>query len=141
MALVVLSIGCRNVASDSSSTSVIELTDESFQREVVEARQPVLVEFWAPWCKPCLEMEPEIEQLADELSGRVKVARLNIAGAPDTAASVDVSAPPVFILFRDGEVVKRRSGKQTKSALRELISDAFNVTPFVPRREALEVQL
>ena len=128
MALVVLSIGCRDVVSNSASSAVVELTDESFQREVIEARQPVLVEFWAPWCQPCLEMQPAVEQLANELRGRVKVCRINIDDAPDVARSYDVNAPPVFLLFRDGDVMKRRSGKQTKSALRELISDAFNVT-------------
>lgn len=133
MTLVVLSIGCRDMVSNSSSTAVVELTDESFQREVVEARQPVLVEFWAPWCKPCLEMQPEIEELANELDGRVKVGRLNIDDAPDIAASFDVNAPPVFILFRDGDVAKRRSGKQTRIALLELISEALKVSSTPPQ--------
>lgn len=127
MTLVVLSVGCRDGVSNSSSSAVVELTDESFQTEVLGARQPVLVEFWAPWCQPCLEMQPAIEQLANELRGRVKVCRLNFDDAPDIARSYDVNAPPVVILFHNGDVMKRRTGKQAKSALRELVSEATNV--------------
>ncbi len=110
----------------------MELTEARFNHEVMESDRPVLVEFWAPWCQPCLEMQPAIEQLADDFRGQLKVARLNIDENPDIAASFDVNSPPVFILFRDGEVVKRRSGKQTKSALQELISEALNVTSPLP---------
>lgn len=126
MTLVVLSIGCRDVVSNSSSTAVVELTEASFNHEVMESDRPVLVEFWAPWCQPCLEMQPAIEQLADDFRGQVKVARLNIDENPDVAASLDVNSPPVIVLFRDGQIIKRRSGKQTSSALRELISGIEN---------------
>jgi len=118
--------GCQHPLDGDTASAVVELTEASFNHEVMESDRPVLVEFWAPWCQPCLEMQPAIEQLADDFRGQVKVARLNIDENPDIAASLVVNSPPVIVLFRDGKIVKRRSGKQTSSALRELISGFAN---------------
>lgn len=114
--------GCAHEPDGATVSAVVELTEASFHSEVMESDRPVLVEFWAPWCRSCLEMQPAIEQLARDLRGQVKVARLNIDEYPDTAASLGVNAPPVIIVFRDGKVIKRRSGRQNEHALRELIS-------------------
>lgn len=121
--LLAACLGCSDGEGNLAANPIVELTDANFQQEVIEVNEPVLVEFWAPWCRPCLEMQPAIEQLAREFRGQVKVARLNIDENPDTAASLDVNAPPVIIVFRDGKVTKRRSGRQSEEAIRELISD------------------
>lgn len=113
--------GCQPQSDGERPSAVLELTDATFQRAVMESAQPVVVEFWAPWCQPCLDMQPAMEQLARGFHGRVTVAALNIDEYPDTAASFGVNLPPVVVVFRNGEIIKRRSGKQTTHSLAELI--------------------
>lgn len=124
--LLLLSVGCHDAASDLSSLMLIELTDANFQQEVVQANQPVLVEFWAPWCQPCLEMVPDVEKVAARFSGRAKVARIRIDENPATASAYNVDKPPAVIVFRDGELVKRRHGKQTAEDLVALVSASLS---------------
>ena len=114
--------GCTYRPDGETASAVVELTEASFHSEVMESDRPVLVEFWAPWCRPCLEMQPAIDQLARDFRGRVKVARLNLDESANLAASLGVNAPPVIIVFRDGKIIKRRSGRQAEHELRELIS-------------------
>jgi len=123
-AVLLLAPGCQDQPASGTSGSVIELTDANFQSEVLESSQPVLVEFWAPWCQPCLEMAPAIEQIARELSGRAKVGRLHIDEHPAVPSRFDVHAPPAVIVFRNGQILKRRTGKQTLHELRALIAKA-----------------
>ncbi|MEZ5940262.1 MAG: thioredoxin family protein [Planctomycetaceae bacterium] len=127
-ALVLVSLtliaGCQDRRSTEPPSGVVELTDANFHHEVMESKQPVLVEFWAPWCQPCLEMQPALENLAREFRDRVKVARLNIDECADIATEYGADSPPVIILFRSGEIAKRRSGGHTTSELRNLVSTA-----------------
>ena len=116
--------GCQGRSGNERSGEIVELTDANFHREVMEAKQPVLVEFWAPWCRPCLEMTPTFEELAREFHGQVLVARINVDENPQISAECDVNSPPVIIVFRHGKMAKRRSGKQTMSSLRALVSDS-----------------
>ncbi|MCA9088817.1 MAG: thioredoxin [Planctomycetaceae bacterium] len=125
-ALVLVSLtlitGCQGHRSTEPPSGVVELTDANFHHEVMESKQPVLVEFWAPWCRSCVEMQPTLEGLTREFSGSVVAARLNIDEWPDIATEYGVDSPPVIILFRSGEVAKRRSGGQSLSELRELLT-------------------
>lgn len=123
--VLVLMAGCSGPPEGGSAASVVQLTDANFDREVLQSSQPVLVEFWAPWCAPCIEMEPEVEQVAREFSGRVKVGKLRVDEHDETAARFDAKAPPVVISFRDGRVLKRRSGRQSKQSLVELAAAAL----------------
>lgn len=125
--------GCQDPLVEHSASPVIELTAANFQSEVLDAEQPVLVEFWAPWCQPCVEMAPAMEQVAQEFSARAKVARLRIDDHKDLAASFAVEAPPAFIVFRGGQVVKRRSGKHTVDGLAQLIAASLPDGPQVDR--------
>ena len=116
-------IGWHGEAGNTPAANIVELTDDNFQSEVLESKQPVLVEFWAPWCRPCVEMTPILESVAQEISGRVKVGRILFDVNAKTSKLFDVESPPTLILFRDGSVIKRRSGKQTERELRDLLTD------------------
>lgn len=104
--------------------NVTELTDQTFQSEVLQSSVPVLVDFWAPWCGPCRMIAPIIEELARDNSGAIKVAKINIDDSPNVAASYGVSSIPTLMLFKGGEVVDRFVGVQPKSRLQGAIDEA-----------------
>lgn len=103
---------------------VQEVNDQNFNSEVLEANQPVLVDFWAPWCGPCRQIGPVVEQLAGENAGSAKVVKLNVDDAPGSAQSYGVSSIPTLMVFKGGEVVDRFVGVQPKSRLQEAIDAA-----------------
>jgi thioredoxin 1 len=100
---------------------VAEFNDANFDREVLQATGPVLVDFWAPWCGPCRMIAPIIDELASENAGSIKVGKLNTDNAQSTAMKYDVTGIPTIMLFKDGEVVERFVGVQPKSRLQEAI--------------------
>jgi thioredoxin 1 len=93
------------------------VTDADFASEVLTANQPVLVDFWAEWCPPCKAMEPALEQLSDELAGRVKIVKLNIDENPSTTVQYGVRSIPTMILFKGGEATDMKIGALPGSAL------------------------
>jgi thioredoxin 1 len=100
-----------------NSNSVIVLTDDTFQAEVLDSSQPVLVDFWAPWCGPCRLVSPIIEALAAEFDGRVKVAKLNTDQYDLIATEYQVHAIPTLLFFKDGQVVDEVIGVAPKAEL------------------------
>ena len=102
---------------------VLEFSDANFQTEVLDSAEPVLVDFWAPWCGPCKQMLPTIEALAEELSGSVKVGKLNTDENPQTAQTYQITAIPTVLLFKGGEVVDRKMGVTPMNAFREVVND------------------
>ena len=114
--------GCQGRTSTEPPSGVVELNDANFHHEVMDSKQPVLVEFWAPWCQPCLEMKPVLEDLAAEYHGRIRVGTLNIDDHPHIADAFDVKAPPVIILFQHGNVEKKRSGLLSRAELELMFS-------------------
>jgi thioredoxin 1 len=94
--------------------NVMDFTDENFEGEVLKADQPVLVDFWAPWCGPCKMLTPIIEELAADYDGRVRVGKVNTDENPQTASGHSISAIPTVMLFKDGEVVDRFVGVTPK---------------------------
>jgi thioredoxin 1 len=100
---------------------VPEFDDNNFEREVLQADGPVLVDFWAPWCGPCRQIAPVIEQLAGENQGAIKIGKLNVDVAPNAAQNYGVSSIPTLMIFKQGEVVERFVGLQPKSKLQQAI--------------------
>ena len=94
--------------------NVLEFTDDNFQGQVIDAEQPVLVDFWAPWCGPCKMLTPTIEELAGDYTGRIRVGKVNTDENPQTASSHNISAIPTVMLFKNGEVVDRFVGVTPK---------------------------
>ena len=94
--------------------NVLEFSDANFQSEVLESQEPVLVDFWAPWCGPCKMLAPTIEELADEYAGKVRIGKINTDENPNTATTHGISAIPTVKLFRDGREVKTFVGVTPK---------------------------
>jgi thioredoxin 1 len=103
---------------------IAEVGDNNFEAEVLQSTLPVLVDFWAPWCGPCRMIAPVVEELASENTGSIKVGKLNVDDAPNSAQNYGVSSIPTLILFKNGEVVDRFVGVQPKSRLQQAINAA-----------------
>ncbi len=101
------------------------VTDESFAREVEQSPIPVLVNFWAAWCGPCRMIAPVVEQLAGELSGRARVAKLDIDANPKTAARFGVRSIPTLLIFKDGREVDRIVGVQPRQAILDKLNSVM----------------
>ena len=100
--------------------SVINLTTENFEEEVLNAKEPVLVDFWATWCGPCQTMGPVVDELAQELTD-VKVGKVNVDEQMVLAREYKVMSIPTFLVFKDGKAAERTLGVQEKSELEQLI--------------------
>jgi thioredoxin len=95
----------------------MEVTDASFDAEVLGSVLPVLLDVWAPWCVPCRGMEPVIEEIASKLAGRLRVARLHFDKNPETANRLRIQGVPTLVVFRDGREVARMVGVREKDEL------------------------
>ncbi len=102
------------------------VSDADFQSEVLQAEQPVLVDFWAEWCPPCKMLEPIVADLATEYDNRIKVAKLDVDANPETAGKFGVMSIPTIILFKDGSEAQRLVGYKPKSALKATLDAALN---------------
>ena len=101
-----------------------EVSDDSFDSEVIKSDQPVLVDFWAPWCGPCRQIAPMVAELAAENETTAKVVKLNIDDNPKSAQKYGVSSIPTLMVFKGGEVVNRFVGMQPKTRLQEALDSA-----------------
>lgn len=104
--------------------NVAEFTDSNFQGEVLQSGEPVLVDFWAPWCGPCRMIAPVVEELARENEGSIKVGKVNIDDNPSVAMNYGVNSIPTLMIFKGGDVVERFVGVQPKSRLQQAIDAA-----------------
>jgi thioredoxin 1 len=97
--------------------NVLELTDANFQSEVLGSNQPVLVDFWAPWCGPCKMIAPTIDAVANDYLGKARVGKVNTDDNPRTATAYNISAIPALLVFKGGQVVDRFVGVVNKDKL------------------------
>ncbi|MDX2187593.1 MAG: thioredoxin [Opitutaceae bacterium] len=103
------------------SEKIANLTNDTFKTTISGATTPVLVDFWAPWCGPCKAIAPILEELATELDGRVKIAKVNVDEADGIAGQYGIRAIPTMLLFKNGQVVETIVGLKPKAAIKELL--------------------
>ena len=103
------------------SESVREVSDNSFEKEVLQSEVPVLVDFWAPWCGPCRMIAPVVEAVADEHQGNALVVKVNVDENPSTSQRYGIKGIPTLILFRGGKEEERVVGATSKEALTRLL--------------------
>lgn len=101
--------------------SVLELTLENFQEEVLKSEMPVLVDFWAPWCMPCKMYAPIVEDVADEFDGKVKVCKVNIDEQLELATTYSILSIPTTAVFQNGKLMDTLVGARTRKELTELL--------------------
>ncbi len=104
---------------------VVKVTDATFDEIVLKATTPVVVDFWAEWCQPCLRLAPSLEAIAEEKAGAVIVAKLNVDENPESGATYNVRSLPTLMLFKDGKPVATHIGDAPKSKLDAWISGAL----------------
>ena len=107
-------------ASATQDSKPLVITDQTFEREALQASGgPVLVDCWAPWCGPCRMIAPVMDQLAAESEGRYRIAKLNVDENPLTASRFQIASIPTMLIFKDGKLVDRLIGLQSKPAIAE----------------------
>jgi thioredoxin 1 len=99
------------------SELIVHVTDDSFETDVLKSSEPVLVDYWAEWCGPCKMIAPVLDEIADEFSGKLKVAKLNIDDNPNTPPRYGIRGIPTLMLFKEGEVEATKVGAVSKSQL------------------------
>ncbi|NMG37928.1 thioredoxin [Chelativorans sp. ZYF759] len=104
--------------------TTVKIDNSNFQSDVLEAGEPVVVDFWAEWCGPCKMIAPALEEIATELNGKVKIAKINIDENPELAAKYGVRSIPTLMIFKGGEVADMKVGAAPKTALSSWIGAA-----------------
>ena len=116
-------LGFGGETAAAADSAVKDATTQSFMKDVIEASkaQPVLVDFWAPWCGPCRMLTPIIEEIAKEYAGKVKVGKLNTDEHPNAPGRFRISAIPTILFFKGGKMVEQRVGVQSKADIKKLL--------------------
>lgn len=104
-----------------NSNNIVHVSDKSFEQDVLEADKPVLIDYWAEWCGPCKMIAPILEELANEYSGKIKIAKLNIDDNPGTPPKYGIRGIPTLMLFKNGNVEATKVGAVSKSQLASFI--------------------
>lgn len=103
--------------------STVVLTSDNFQKEVLDSGMPVLIDFWAPWCGPCRALTPVVEELGQELAGKVKVGKVNVDEQRELAAKFGIMSIPTLMVFRDGKVSGTSLGLKPKEMILKMLED------------------
>ena len=104
--------------------ATVTVTDESFETDVLKSASPVLVDFWAEWCGPCKQIAPALDQISEELSGRVTIAKVDIEDSPSTPGRYGVRGIPTMMLFKDGQMTSMKVGAMPKAKILEWLSQS-----------------
>ena len=102
-----------------------QVTDDTFELDVLQADGPVLVDFWAEWCGPCKQIAPSLDEISEELDGKMSLAKVNIDENPETPSKYGVRGIPTLMLFKDGEVASTKVGALPKSKLKEWLESVI----------------
>ena len=100
-----------------ASVSIVELSDSSFESEVINSEKPVLVDFWAPWCGPCRALAPVIEEISTDFVDKLKVGKVNVDDNPEISMKFGIRSIPTLMVFKDGEVLEQIIGAVPKSEI------------------------
>ena len=105
--------------------SDLTFTDSGFKQEVLESKEPVVVDFWAPWCAPCRIVSPIIDELGKEYEGKVKVGKMNVDENPKVAGQYGIMSIPSIVFFKNGQPIKTMIGAQSKENYKEEIEQVL----------------
>ncbi|WP_412504502.1 thioredoxin [Roseovarius sp. SYSU LYC5161] len=105
--------------------ATVAVTDDTFDAEVRQSDVPVVVDFWAEWCGPCKQIGPALEELSEEMAGKIKVAKVDVDQNPMSPGQMGVRGIPALFIFKDGEVVSNKAGAAPKAALQSWIEDSI----------------
>ena len=103
----------------------VPINDSEFEQKVLQAEKPVLIDFWAPWCRPCLMVAPIVDELADEYEGRVNFVKMDVDQNPLTASKYGIMSIPTLLIFKNGEPVSHIVGLRSKGDLKKSLDNAL----------------
>lgn len=107
-------------------SNAISFTDATFEQEVIKSELPVMVDFWASWCGPCLMLAPLVDKVAKEYDGKLKVGKVDVDACPNTASSFGVRSIPTLMFFKKGELKEQVIGVVAEAQLKKLIEKVIN---------------
>ncbi len=126
-------VGSTNSAQHESNTNIVKLTAANFQQLVLASSQPVLVDFWAPWCGPCRMLAPTISELADEYKGRVVVGKVNVDDEAALSQKYGIEGIPAVFIFKDGKPVQNLVGLREKKEYQAVLNPLAGPAPAAGR--------